>query len=192
MPHDNHDISVTAILANHIDVSNALRELQRTGCDLTRISVVGKDAHTEGRAVGYYTLRHHVHYWGTLGAFWGGLWSLLDGSAFFVIPGIGQVLIAGPLVAATVTSMEGDLSTPPLSALGAGLHQCRIPKDRIGNYETAVRGTKFLLCAHGPSQESALASTVLKRMGHEVHDLSVKGPVAVVEETPRVYVIEVT
>ena len=27
--------------------------------------------------------------WGKLGAFWGGLWALLFGSAFFFIPGIG-------------------------------------------------------------------------------------------------------
>src|SRR5271154_513152 len=88
-----HEISSAAILSNHIDVSNALRELQRTGCDLTRISVVGKDAHTDGRAVGYYNTGHRLNYWGTLGAFWGGLWGMLSGSAFFVVPGIGQVLI---------------------------------------------------------------------------------------------------
>jgi hypothetical protein len=31
-----------------------------------------------------------------MGAFWGGLWGLLFGAAFFAIPGIGPVVIAGP------------------------------------------------------------------------------------------------
>ena len=126
------DISVTAILSNHMDVSNALRELQRSECDLSRISVIGKDAHTEGRTVGFYSLGHRLSYWGTLGAFWGGLWGMLNGSAFFVVPGIGQVVIAGPLVGAMVNGMEGDLAIPPLNALSAGLAHCKIPKDRIG------------------------------------------------------------
>ena len=39
-----------------------------------------------------------MKYWGKLGTFWGGLWGLLFGAAFFAIPGIGPVLVAGPLV----------------------------------------------------------------------------------------------
>jgi len=35
-------------------------------------------------------------YWGKMGAFWGGFWGLLFGSAFFAIPGVGPVLVAGP------------------------------------------------------------------------------------------------
>jgi hypothetical protein len=40
--------------------------------------------------------------WGKTGAFWGGFWGLLFGSAFFAIPGIGPVLVAEPLVARIV------------------------------------------------------------------------------------------
>jgi len=33
-----------------------------------------------------------------MGAFWGGFWGLLFGSAAFAIPGLGPILLAGPLV----------------------------------------------------------------------------------------------
>ena len=36
-----------------------------------------------------------MQYWGKLGAFWGGIWGLLFGAAFFAIPGIGPVLGEG-------------------------------------------------------------------------------------------------
>jgi len=35
-------------------------------------------------------------YWGKVGAYWGGFWGLLFGSAAFAIPGFGPVLMAGP------------------------------------------------------------------------------------------------
>jgi hypothetical protein len=43
--------------------------------------------------------------WGKSGAFWGGLWGMLSGSALFVIPGIGPLLAAGPLVAWIVAAL---------------------------------------------------------------------------------------
>jgi hypothetical protein len=45
--------------------------------------------------------------WGKMGAFWGGFWELLFGSALFAIPGIGPILVAGPLVAWIVGGLEG-------------------------------------------------------------------------------------
>jgi hypothetical protein len=187
----SHEISAAAILSNHLDVSNAIRELQRAGCELSRISVVGKDAHVDGRAVGYYNTGHRLNYWGTLGAFWGGLWGMLNGSAFFVIPGVGQVLVAGPLVASIVNGMEGEPTVPPQNALSAGLFHSKIHKDRLAIYETAVRGSKFVIFAHGAPFETFVASKVLTNLGHEVHALaSVKEPYTV-EATPRVVVIEV-
>lgn len=187
-----HDISLSAILANHIDVSNALRELQRSGCDLTRISVVGKDAHTEGHAVGYYNTGHRLNYWGTLGAFWGGLWGMLSGSAFFVVPGIGQVLVAGPLVSSIVNGMEDSPLIPPKDALSTGLFHAKMPKDRLAIYETAIRGSKFGLFAHGASFETFSIGEVLKRLGHDVHYVTTaKGHSRFEESPPRVIVVEV-
>ena len=66
---------------------------------MKKLSIVGKDYHSEEQVVGYYTTGDRMMYWGKLGAFWGGLWGMLFGSAFFLVPGVGPLLVAGPLVA---------------------------------------------------------------------------------------------
>jgi len=73
----------------------------------------------EEHVVGYYNTGDRMAYWGKLGAFWGGFWGLLFGSAFFWVPGVGQLLVAGPLVGWIVAALEGAAVTGGLSALGA-------------------------------------------------------------------------
>jgi hypothetical protein len=68
-----------------------------------------------------------MKYWGKLGAFWGGVWGLLFGSAMFLIPGVGPLLVAGPLVGWIVGALEGAVVVGGLSAMGAGLYSLGIP-----------------------------------------------------------------
>jgi uncharacterized membrane protein len=82
-------------------------ELQRAGLDMKKMSIVGKDYHTDERVVGYYNAGDRMKYWGEQGAFWGGIWGMLFGAAFFAIPGIGPISVAGPLVAWIVGALEG-------------------------------------------------------------------------------------
>ena len=89
--------SVVAIFGTHNQAEDAVRDLQKDGFDMKKLSIVGRDYHTDEHVVGYYNAGDRVMYWGTLGAFWGGLWGILFGSAFFLVPGIGPLLVAGPL-----------------------------------------------------------------------------------------------
>jgi uncharacterized membrane protein len=102
-----------------------------------------------------------------LGAFWGGIWGLLFGSAFFLIPGIGPLLVAGPLVSWIVGALEGAVVVGGLSAIGAGLYSLGIPKDSILRYETALRTGKFIVIAHGSSAETAQAQQIIKSTNPE-------------------------
>ena len=90
--------AAVAIYPNHAAAEAAIKELQKSGFDLKKLSIVGKEYLTEEHVVGYYTAGDRMKYWGKMGAFWGGLWGLLFGAAFFAVPGIGPVLVAGPLV----------------------------------------------------------------------------------------------
>ena len=87
---------------------------------------------------------------------------MLVGAAFFVIPGVGPVLIAGPLVAWVVGALEGAVAVGGLSVLGAALYSIGIPKDSILRYETAVKADKFVLVAHGTADEVMKAKNILK------------------------------
>lgn len=155
--------SVVAIFKSHDKAEDAIRELQNSGFDMKKLSIVGKDYHTEENVVGYYTTGERMKYWGKLGAFWGGFWGMLFGSAFFWLPGFGPLLVAGPLVVWIVGALEGAVVMGGLSALGAALFSIGIPEDSILQYETQVKNGKLLLVAHGTSEEVENAKNVLDR-----------------------------
>lgn len=145
--------AVVAIYSTHEEAEEAVRQLQRSGFDMTKLSIVGKDYQKEEEVVGYYTTGDRMKTWGTMGAFWGGLWALMFGSAFFLIPGIGPLLVAGPLVGWIVGVLEGAVVVGGLSALGAGLYSIGIPKDSIIEYETQIKSGKYVVITHGSADE---------------------------------------
>jgi hypothetical protein len=154
--------SVVAIYRQHADADLAIKGLQRGGIDMHTLSIVGKGYHTDEQVVGYYTTGDRMKYWGKVGAFWGGFWGLLFGSALFMIPGLGPVLAAGPVVAWIIAALEGAVEVGILGALGAGLYSIGIPKDSILKYETALKTDQFLLVVHGTSAEVAKARDIIK------------------------------
>ncbi len=157
--------AVIAVYENHTGAENAVKELQRSGFDMKKLSVVGKDFHTDEQVVGYYNAGDRMKYWGKMGAFWGGLWGILFGAAFFWVPGVGPLLIGGPLVAWVVGALEGAVVVGGLSAVGAGLYSIGIPKNSVLEYETAIKADKFLLVAHGTASDAAKASDILSATG---------------------------
>ncbi|MGD0964671.1 MAG: general stress protein [Candidatus Acidiferrales bacterium] len=154
--------SVVAVYRTHTEADEAVKELQSGGVDMHKLSIVGKGYHTEEQAVGYYTTGDRMRYWGKVGAFWGGFWGLLFGSAFFLIPGLGPILAAGPVVAWIVAALEGAVEVGALGALGAGLYSIGIPKDSIVKYETALKTDQFLLIVNGTAAEVAQAKDIIE------------------------------
>jgi uncharacterized membrane protein len=154
--------SVVAVYHTHTEADQAVKELQRGGVDLHKLSIVGRGYHTDEQVVGYYNTGDRMKYWGKVGAFWGGFWGLLFGSAFFMIPGLGPILAAGPIVAWIVAALEGAVEVGVLGALGAGLYSIGIPKDSIVKYETALKTDQFLLIAHGTAAEVAKAKDIIE------------------------------
>ncbi len=155
--------SVVATFKNHAQAEEAIRDLQQDGFDMKKLSIVGKDYHTEEHVVGYYSTGDRMLYWGELGAFWGGFWGLLLGSAFFWVPGIGPLVVAGPMVMWIVGAIEEAALVGGLSALGAGLFSIGIPKNSVMKYETEVKNGKLLLVAHGTLAEVEHAREILNQ-----------------------------
>jgi uncharacterized membrane protein len=155
--------SVVAVFESHDQAENAIRKLQKNGLDMKKLSIIGKGYHTEEHVVGYYNTGDRMLYWGKMGAFWGGFWGLLFGSAFFWVPGIGPLLVAGPIVALIVGALEGAAVVGGLSALGAGLLSVGIPKNSVVHYETEVKNDKLLLVVHGTADEVEQAWVLLRK-----------------------------
>ncbi len=159
MEHKNVAVS---ILKTHQDAEEAVKTLQRAGFDMKQLSIVGKDYHTEEHVTGYYNAGDRIKYWGKNGAFWGAIWGWFFGAAFFFVPGLGPLLIAGPLVSAFVGALEGAAFVGGVSALGAALFSIGIPKDSVLAYETALKADNFLLLVHGTPQEVQRAKEILQ------------------------------
>ena len=142
-------------------MKHSQKELQKSGIDMKKLSILGKEYHAEENVVGYYNAGDRMKFWGKLGAFWGGLWGLLFGSALFFIPGIGHIVALGPVGGMIVGALENAVIVGGLSALGAGLYSVGIPKDSVIKYETAVKADKFLVIVHGTEEEVNKAKEII-------------------------------
>lgn len=153
--------SMVAMYETHDLAEDAVKKLEKSGFDMKNLSIVGKDYHTDQNVVGYYNMGDRMKTWGGIGAFWGGLWGLLVGSAFFLIPGVGPVLVAGPFVSALVGALEGAATVGGIGLLGAALASIGIPEDSLVEYETEIKAGKFMLLAHGTGADVQKAKEIL-------------------------------
>jgi hypothetical protein len=154
--------AVVGVYDPHTETELTIKELQRSGFDMNKLSIVGKDYHTEKPVIGNYDAGDQMKVWGEMASFWGGLSGLLFGSGFFFIPGIGPVIVFGPLVSWIVRALKGAVRIGELSALGAGLHSIGISQNSIAQYETALKSDKFLVIAHGTPDDIAKARGILE------------------------------
>ncbi|WP_263374544.1 general stress protein [Granulicella aggregans] len=158
--------SIVAVYSTHAQAEAAIKELQEAGVDMKSLSIAAKDTHTDEHVVGYYNAGDRMKYWGKMGAFWGGFWGLLFGSAMFAIPGLGPILVAGPFVAWIVAGLEGAVVVGGVSAIGAGLVSIGIPKDSVLEYEVALRTDKYLLIVHGSPDQVSRAKAIIEGTQH--------------------------
>jgi len=61
--------SVVAVYRTHAEADQAVKELQRGGVDMHKLSIVGKGYQTDEQVVGYYNTGDRMKYWGKIGAF---------------------------------------------------------------------------------------------------------------------------
>ena len=145
----------------HADAEEAIRSLGKSGFDMKKLSLVGKGFHSEEHPVGFYTVGDRIKSWGSIGAFWGAIWSLLFGPAVLFLPGFGLIAMAGPLVIVLVGALEGAAVVGGASALAAALTQIGLPKEQVIKYEAAVKADNYVLMVHGSAEDAAKVRTVL-------------------------------
>ena len=157
--------SVIAVYDSHTVAEAAVKELQKAGLDMKRLSIVGMDYHTEEHPVGFYTSGDRMKFWGRQGAFWGGLWGVLFGGAFFFIPAIGPLVVMGPLVGWIVGALEGAAVGGAAGVLAAALTSMGIPEDSVVKYELDLKAGRFLVLVRGTAEMIDHARVVLNTTG---------------------------
>jgi hypothetical protein len=153
--------SVIAVFVDHPAAEAAVKKLLAAGFETKNLSVVGKGYHTDEKVVGFYNIGDRVKFWGTRGAFWGGLWGLFLGGLFLTVPVVGHVVVLGYLASVAIGAIENAVVVGGLSAIGAALYSMGIPKDSVIQYETAVKADSFLVMAQGTAEEIARAKAIL-------------------------------
>jgi hypothetical protein len=160
LPDGGGEAILVAIYRGHLDVLKALDELARSHVDLRQVSVVGTDFHTRENVYGYYSTGGRLEAWGSFGAFWSSVCAALSGSGFFFIPGLGPLVLAGPVVGWLVAALGKGVLVDGLSSLGAALVEKGVPPKAMHHYEVAVRDNEFLLVTSGPLPEVTKAGSV--------------------------------
>jgi hypothetical protein len=164
--------NTVAVFERHEGAEAALRELQHSGVDMQKLSILGHDPHTEEHPVGFYTAGAKAEYWGTRGAFWGMIVGILFAPAFFWIPGVGFVLVGGLVTSFILGTLEGAAAGAAIggggSALVGALTRMGIPKESVIRYERSLKADKFILIARGTLDEATRYREILEKTDGDV------------------------
>jgi hypothetical protein len=79
------------------------------------------------------------------------------------VPGVGQVLVGGPLIAIIVGALENAIVVGGLSVIGVALLNIGVPKDSALKYESEIKAGKFVVVAHGTAKETETAHAILSQ-----------------------------
>jgi hypothetical protein len=150
------------VFSGPVEVQAAIEKLGQSGFDMRQVSVAGRDDRVTEEIAGHFDLGGGMKYWGQSSVFWEGLWKELSGWAFFAIPGLGSILVTGPLAGWIIAGLENATIFSGLSALGAAIYSIGILRSRIPEYDTALKSGKFLVLAHGTADEITRARQILK------------------------------
>lgn len=156
--------SIISVFDSKEKAEEVIRKVQAAGVDMKTLSIIGKGYHTEQHPIGFYTTADRMKSWGGTGAFWGSIWGLLFGAAFFWMPGFGPLLVAGPFVNILLGAVEGAALVGGISVLGAALASIGVPKNSIIRYETDLKADKYLLIANGAAEQVAHIREIIQQL----------------------------
>jgi hypothetical protein len=135
--------------------------LHKGGFAMSDLSIVGRDFQVTEDPVGFASFGDYARAGAETGAWFGGLFGLFVGAAFLILPGVGPVVVAGPVTAAVVAALEGALAGVALGGLAGALVGWGVPRERALRYERHVKGGKFLVIARGNPESIARARDLL-------------------------------
>ncbi len=159
--------SVVAVYPDHDSAEGAVRLLHKEGFAIEDLSIIGRNIQITEEPTGFVTTGDYVSAGARSGALVGGLAGVALGAALLVIPGIGPIIVAGPVAAAVLAGIEGALAGVAVGALSGGLIAWGIPKEHAIKYESEVKGGKYLVLARGNAETVARARALLKPSGPE-------------------------
>ena len=107
--------------------------------------------------IAYGDEEERIRVWSEQGALWGSLAGLLAGaSGMLVVPGVGALLAAGPIINAIAGAVLGAgvmAGSALATRLGIALHRLGIPVEKLELLHQAIMDGKTLLLIHCGSED---------------------------------------
>ena len=150
---------VAAVFENPNDAHAVVEEMIKHDFPMDQVSVLHKAGGLGDDFLGiaYSDEKERFKVWGAEGALWGSLGGLLAGAAgLFLVPGIGPMLIAGPLINALVGGVLGaGVMTTGAAAthLTIALRRLGIPEDKLETLHQAIMEGKTVVLMHCGKQD---------------------------------------
>jgi hypothetical protein len=158
--------TLVARFRDHAAVEAAVRSLERSGVPTHRVSVLGRDFACREGLQGFALQppdpeRHAVSSEVRRGALWGGLFELLVGVGFFVLPEFGPLVVLGPFSRLLITA-AGDLV---VGALFGALESLGLSHDEAHRVRSALQAGQFLCVVPVDEAERGAVAKVLEGSG---------------------------
>ncbi|MHC5715817.1 MAG: general stress protein [Nostoc sp.] len=168
--------TVVANFPSHAEAERVVLELQKSGFDMQKLSIIGKDYQTTEHVRGFLTWKDTAKAGAAGGGYWGsfvgGLFGILAGAGVLFIPGVAPIIIAGPIAGIFAGWLEGTLvgaaGAAALGGLAGALSGLGIPKYEILKYETQIRAGEFIILVTGSNEDVSQAKQMLDRISHEI------------------------
>ena len=163
--------SVSAVFKRQEDARNIVQQLVNQDVPKEKISLMGRNFHTETKISGFITKKDIILDGLASGAIYGSLFgsllTLLTGVGVLFIPFVGTVAAAGPLGAALLGITEGALFGALGAGLGSALISLGMPEDKAAIYQTRLQAGEFLLVAEVAEEKAEDIVSLLEGAGGE-------------------------
>lgn len=158
LPQEIHrEDSAIAVFGSLDHAERAIHLLDQDGFPLRQVSLVSSAFYSEREVQGCVTTGDMAG----SGAWVGGVFRLLMGSAVLWLPLFGPLVVVGSLAPLLVSPAVGGAAGTALGALvGLG-----VSRQHLSEYERQVRAGGFLLIAHGHASEVECARVALEGGG---------------------------
>jgi hypothetical protein len=168
-------VLVAAVYENDAKAYEVVERMIREDYAMDRISVLRR-AGGEGDdmlGVSFHDSKERIKTWGKQGLFWGGLWGLLASAAgMFVFPGVGPLLMAGPIIEMLGAALAGAAITGSamagaavISELASALHSAGVPEEHIETLHEAIMQGRTLVLLHCHPEEQQDCEQRLQHTG---------------------------
>ena len=167
---------ISAHFSSHGSAESAVRALGKAGVPMKNVSIVAQNLQTTEQVQGFITTADVAGAGAASGAWWGGFFGLLFGSAFLWIPGFGPLIVAGWLASSLLGMLEGAAVGAAGGGLVGALIGYGLSKDKAIKYESVVLAGNYLVLMHGDAVQVTTAHAVLEGLHASEIEVSDREP----------------